>query len=317
MDVWLEREALCLPLRKKENALVVHAWGADVAAMVAALKATRDEAASDALSTTWVVPKGRGVLVEHDHGELVATFPSVRAASRCFDDPDVALRLRPYRPQLERAAPRADTPELETALSFRRVERGGLVRRAAKVTVGQDPVLHQWTYREGALRSHALLRDGGSKLTVYVAATSLPAPLSSVDAARDPALTRPREDFDALLFARGLPSFDAAFDFDREHGGIAFWADGQRVQLGAASLLLTDPGLTAEDLAGPGGRVPVAFAYDRLWAMGSDGTMTLVDDDGDPGPARSPAHFVDAHAFLTRLARDATPWRGFPYPVEA
>lgn len=45
--------------------------------------------------------------------------------------------------------------------------------------------------------------------------------------------------------------------------------------------------------------------------------MTLVDDDGDPGPAPSPARFADADAFIAWLARQATPWRGFPYPVEA
>lgn len=313
MDVWLEREALCVPLRKKENALVVHAWGADVAAMVAAMKATRDEPASDALSTTWVVPKGRGVLVEHDHGELIATFPSVRAASRCFDDPDVALRLRPFRPKLERAEPAERS--IETAVSFRPVERGGLIRRAGKAVVGEDPVLHQWTERDGTLRSHAFLRDGGSKLAVYVAA-GLPQPLSSVDGARDSALTLSRDDLDALVFARGLPSLDAAFAFDRDYGGVAFWVDGRRALLGAAGLLLTDPGLTSTDISGHD-RVPIAFARDRLWAIDADGTITLVADEGDPHPAPSPNRFVDAAAFLRWLAADATEWRGFPYPVEA
>ncbi len=314
MDVWLEREALCVPLRKKENALAVHAWGADVAAMVAATKASRDEPASDTLSTTWVIPKGRGVLVEHEHGELIATFPSVRAASRCFDDADVALRLRPYRPQLIRGE--SAGRRVETTVAFRPVERGGLVRHAAKAIVGEDPVLHQWTERAGALRSHAFLRDGGSKLTVYVAATGLPPPLSSVDGARDPALTLARDDFDALVFARGLPSLDAAFTFERDYGGIAFWVDGRRALLGAASLLLTDPGLGRADLTRHD-RVPIAFARDHLWAIAADGTITLVVDEGDPNPAPRPDRFPDTTAFVGWLARDATEWRGFPYPVEA
>ena len=322
IDAWLEREALWLPISKKPNALVARLWGAHVETMVAAEQAVRDESASDEVSTTWVLPQGRGLLVAHE-SEVVATFASVRAASRCLDDPAVGVIFRPLRPDVRRAfgndAPRPDTEEV--TLSFRPRTCAGLTRQAAKATMGEDPVLHQWSFADEPqnVRSHALLRDGGSRLTLYLTAEALP-PLEAVEATRDPLLTtRTRDAFDALLFARGFSSSDAAWRFERAHGGASFWAGARPVQLGAVALLRTDPGWTADELraAQMTDHIPIAHAFERDWAMAPHGAIALIRDDGAPEPYRGASRFPDAGAFLRHLAAHATPWRGFPYSVEA
>ena len=330
-ETFFEQLALRQPLERRQRAMDLE-LACSAGELATELEANRVPHASDELCSSWLLPKGRGLILgdEVDTSAKVVA-PSVHAAAKILraaaEVGATSATAHPLRfvdvlEQRDHAPVALESPAgITPGQSFGRWSRAGLTRLLKLSSRGESPILEQWTLRETGprVRAYWQLSDGVARRAMYLGldrVAHVPAATSHALVAAGVAFDErlhPDDDdeVERLLFERGFSCFAAVKNMERQFGGVSFMAR-YPVQLGPVSLLRRDPMLTAREY-GDASAVPVAEADERTWLMRPDGRVTSAPDDD--GRARS--QFTDAASFVNHFTDAPAPWKNFPYTVEA